>query len=130
MAPYDALKEKYGVEIRECRPKINIVQSARKHGIPFVSKIMSGGLSEWQKKGVPLSIADEYEQAEDKAAKRTELVEEYNQKFMNPYVAAERGYVDEVITPEETRSRIISALKMLENKQRVPIDKKHGNIPL
>ena len=55
--------EKYGVEIRECRPKINIVQSARKHGIPFVSKIMSGGLSEWQKKGVPLSIAYEYEKA-------------------------------------------------------------------
>lgn len=69
--------EKYGVEIRECRPKINIVQSARKHGIPFVSKIMSGGLSEWQKKGVPLSIADEYEQAEDKAAKRQELRERY-----------------------------------------------------
>ena len=70
------------------------------------------------------------DEAEDKAAKRTELVEEYNQKFMNPYVAAERGYVDEVITPEETRSRIINALKMLENKRRVPIDKKHGNIPL
>jgi propionyl-CoA carboxylase beta chain len=70
------------------------------------------------------------DEAEDKAAKREELVEEYNQKFMNPYVAAERGYVDEVITPEETRSRIINALKMLENKQRSPIDKKHGNIPL
>ena len=70
------------------------------------------------------------EEAEDKAAKRKELVDEYNRKFMNPYVAAERGYVDEVITPEETRGRIISALKMLENKRRSPIDKKHGNIPL
>lgn len=69
--------EKYGVEIVEARPKIGIVQAARKCGIPFVSKIMSGGLSEWQKKGVPLSIADEYDQAEDKAAKRKELKERY-----------------------------------------------------
>lgn len=69
--------EKYGVEIEERRPKINIVRASRTYGIPFVSKIMSGGLSEWQKKGVPLSIADEYDQAEDKAAKRKELKERY-----------------------------------------------------
>lgn len=69
--------EKYGVEIEEVRPKISIVTASRKYGIPFVSKIMSAGLSEWQKKGVPLSIADEYEQAEDKAAKRRELRERY-----------------------------------------------------
>ena len=69
--------EKYGVEIRECRPKVNIVNATRKHGIPFVSKIMSGGLEEWQKKNVPLSIAEEYENAEDKAAKRKELKERY-----------------------------------------------------
>lgn len=72
-----AVAEKYNVEIEECRPKTNIVQSSRIHGIPFVSKIMSNGLSEWQKKGVPLSIADEYDQAEDKAAKRQELRERY-----------------------------------------------------
>ena len=72
-----AVAEKYGVEIEECRPKTNIVQSSRIHGIPFVSKIMSNGLSEWQKKGVPLSIADEYDKAEDKAAKRQELRERY-----------------------------------------------------
>ena len=69
--------EKYGVEIETVRPKVGIVQAVRKHGVPFVSKIMSGGLSEWQKKGVPLSIADEYEEAEDKAAKRQELKERY-----------------------------------------------------
>lgn len=69
--------EKYGVEIEEVRPKINIVQSTRKYGIPFVSKIMSGGLSDWQKKGVPLSIAQEYDQAEDKETKRKELKERY-----------------------------------------------------
>ena len=72
-----ATAKKYGVDIEECRPKINIVRSAREHGVPFVSKIMSGGLEEWQKKGVPLSIADEYAAAEDKAAKRQELKERY-----------------------------------------------------
>lgn len=72
-----ATAEKYGVEITEYRPKVNIVQATRQHGVPFVSKIMSMGLSEWQKKGVPLSIADEYDQAEDKIAKRAELKERY-----------------------------------------------------
>lgn len=72
-----ATAEKYGVEIEEHRPKVNIVQATRHHGIPFVSKIMSAGLSEWQKKGVPLSIADEYDRAEDKIAKRAELKERY-----------------------------------------------------
>lgn len=69
--------EKYGVEITEYRPNVNIVNAVRTHGVPFVSKIMSGGLSEWQKKGIPLSIAEEYDQAEDKAAKRKELKERY-----------------------------------------------------
>lgn len=72
----DHVKEtakKYGVEIEEVRPKVNIVQATRKYGIPFVSKIMSAGLSEWQKKHVPLEIAEEYEAAEDKEAKREEL---------------------------------------------------------
>ena len=69
--------EKYGVEIEEVRPKVNIVTASRQHGIPFVSKIMSAGLEGWQRKGIPLSIADEYAQAEDKAAKRKELKERY-----------------------------------------------------
>lgn len=72
-----ATAEKYGVEITEYRPKVNIIQATRQHGVPFVSKIMSMGLSEWQKKGVPLSIADEYAAAEDKEAKRQELRERY-----------------------------------------------------
>lgn len=69
--------EKYGVEIETVRPKVNIVMASRTYGIPFVSKIMSYGLEEWQKKGVPLSIADEYSEAEDKAAKRAELKERF-----------------------------------------------------
>ncbi len=72
-----AVAQKYGVEIDEHRPKVNIVNATRTYGVPFVSKIMSAGLSEWQKKGIPLSIAEEYDQAEDKAAKRKELKERY-----------------------------------------------------
>ena len=69
--------EKYGVEIEEVRPKVNIVKATREHGQPFVSKIMSAGLEGWQKKEIPLSIYDEYNNAEDKAAKRKELKERY-----------------------------------------------------
>lgn len=68
---------KYKCEITEYRPKIGIVQASRTYGIPFISKIMSYGLEEWQKKQVPLSVADEYDQAEDKASKRAELKERY-----------------------------------------------------
>ena len=69
--------QKYGVEIETVRPKMGIVNATRKYGQPFVSKIMSEGLNEWQKKGVPLTVADEYAQAEDKAAKRRELRERF-----------------------------------------------------
>lgn len=72
-----ATAKKYGVEIEECRPLISIVTAARTYGVPFVSKIMSAGLSDWQKKGIPLSIAEEYDRAEDKPRKRAELRERY-----------------------------------------------------
>jgi propionyl-CoA carboxylase beta chain len=62
--------------------------------------------------------------------KRAEKVSEYIENFANPYVAARRGYIDEIIEPSETREKLIAAFKLLENK-RVPIpSKKHGNIPL
>lgn len=69
--------KKYGVEIKEHRPKKNIVLSTREHGIPFISKIVSAGLESVQKKNIPLSIAEEYANAEDKVAKRQELRERY-----------------------------------------------------
>lgn len=69
--------EKYGVEIKTYRPEKSVVTATREYGQPFVSKIMSAGLEGVQKKGIPLSIADEYAQAEDKAAKRQELRERY-----------------------------------------------------
>ena len=69
--------EKYGVEIETYRPKVNIVRATRERGQPFVSKIMSAGLEGWQKKKIPLSVVDEYNEAEDKAAKRQELRQRY-----------------------------------------------------
>ncbi len=71
------MAEKYGVEITEYRPKKNIVLATREYGLPFVSKIMSAGLEGVQKKNIPLSIYDEYNGADDKAAKYQELTERY-----------------------------------------------------
>jgi propionyl-CoA carboxylase beta chain len=55
---------------------------------------------------------------------------EYNRKFANPYRAANRGFIDEIILPSETRKKLISAFEMLENKARTSPRKKHGNLPL
>jgi acetyl-CoA carboxylase carboxyltransferase component len=72
----------------------------------------------------------EVAEADDPDTKRQELVEEYREEFANPYVAAARGYIDDVIEPAETRPRIVEALKMLQNKRDTNPPKKHGNIPL
>lgn len=69
-------------------------------------------------------------QAEDAEAERTRLVQEYRDTFANPYVAAARGYIDDVIEPHETRPRLIEALQMLQNKRDTNPPKKHANIPL
>ncbi|MEQ8572701.1 MAG: acyl-CoA carboxylase subunit beta, partial [Fulvivirga sp.] len=72
----------------------------------------------------------EISEAEDSEAKLQEKVDEYTDKFANPYRAAHRGYIDEVIMPEDTRAKLIRAFKMLENKVATLPKKKHGNIPL
>ena len=72
----------------------------------------------------------ELDEAADRAATRARLVAEYRASFANPYVAAGRGYVDDVIAPRETRARLISALEMLQGKRDRNPPKKHGNIPL
>ena len=72
----------------------------------------------------------ELDEAADVAAARAEKIQEYKEKFANPYVAAERGYVDEVIAPRETRRKLILALANLEGKRDRNPPKKHGNIPL
>jgi propionyl-CoA carboxylase beta chain len=72
----------------------------------------------------------ELQQSEDSERNRQEKIEEYRHRFANPFVAAERGYVDDVIEPHETRPKVIRALRMLANKVDTMPRKKHGNIPL
>jgi propionyl-CoA carboxylase beta chain len=72
----------------------------------------------------------EIERAEDPEAARKDLVQQYKDKFANPYVAAAQGYIDDVIDPRETRPKIIRALEMLRGKTAEAPPKKHGNIPL
>jgi len=70
------------------------------------------------------------QKAQDPAATRAARIAEYKRRFDNPYAAAERGYIDDVIDPKDTRRRLISSLRMLEGKEvQVPY-RKHGNIPL
>jgi propionyl-CoA carboxylase beta chain len=72
----------------------------------------------------------ELDGAENRDAVRQEKIEEFRERFANPYVAADRGFVDAVIQPRETRKKLIQALAMLENKRDKNPAKKHGNIPL
>jgi propionyl-CoA carboxylase beta chain len=68
--------------------------------------------------------------AADPAAERSRLTEEYRQKFLNPYAAASKGYVDDVIEPRETRARVIAALLALRDKSITALARKHGNMPV
>jgi propionyl-CoA carboxylase beta chain len=79
---------------------------------------------------VNIIFRKELEKAKDPVKRKAELVAEYREKFANPYIAAERGYLDDVIEPKETRPRLINALEMLNNKRDSNPAKKHGNIPL
>ena len=72
----------------------------------------------------------ELETAADSVRARAEKVAEFREKFANPYIAAARGFLDEVIQPRHTRRKLITALKRLENKRDKNPPKKHGNIPL
>ena len=72
----------------------------------------------------------EIETAPDSEGKRAELIEEYTERFANPYIAAERGYVDDVIDPRETRRVLIRSLAMLRTKREQLPQRKHGNVPL
>ena len=70
------------------------------------------------------------EKAEDPVTARAELIQQYQDKFATPYIAAERGFIDDVIEPAETRPRLIQALRMLSTKRETVPARKHGNIPL
>jgi len=79
---------------------------------------------------VEIIFSRDLEKSPDAAAKKQELVEDYKEHFANPYSAAERGYVDDVIIPSTTRFRLIRALEMLAGKRQSLPARKHGNIPL
>jgi acetyl-CoA carboxylase carboxyltransferase component len=79
---------------------------------------------------VSIIFRKEMEKAADPVQRKTELVAEYREKFANPYVAAERGYLDDIIEPHETRPCLINAMEMLKNKRDTVPNKKHSNIPL
>ncbi|MFP5254708.1 MAG: acyl-CoA carboxylase subunit beta [Acidimicrobiia bacterium] len=79
---------------------------------------------------VEIVFRKELAAAEDPIAKRAELVDEYTEKFCNPYVAAERGFVDDVIDPAETRIKLIAGLDLLRSKREELPKRKHGNVPL
>jgi propionyl-CoA carboxylase beta chain len=79
---------------------------------------------------VNIIFRKELAEAKDPDKRKAELVAEYREKFAHPYIAAERGYVDDVIEPRFTRQRLINALEMLSNKRDANPAKKHGNIPL
>jgi propionyl-CoA carboxylase beta chain len=68
--------------------------------------------------------------ADDPEAVLNEKMEAYRERFMNPFLAAKRGYIDDVIFPHTTRHRLIRTLQFLESKQASRPDRKHGNIPL
>jgi propionyl-CoA carboxylase beta chain len=72
----------------------------------------------------------EISQADDPKERSEQLIEEYREQFANPYYAAERGYVDDVIEPRQTRAALIAALRMARDKQVQTPQRKHGNIPL
>ncbi len=79
---------------------------------------------------VNIIFRKEIETAADADGRRTELIEEYTERFANPYIAAERGYVDDVIDPRETRAVLIRSLSMLRTKREALPQRKHGNVPL
>jgi acetyl-CoA carboxylase carboxyltransferase component len=101
-----------GVANKICK----VMEMAMKNGAPIVGLNDSGGAR--------------IQEAADPAAKKAECVAEYQKDFANPCQAAELGYVDEVILPEQTRPKNIRALEMLANKREVNPRKKHDNIPL
>ena len=68
--------------------------------------------------------------SDDRQKKRAELAEQYRLKFANPYIAASKGYIDNVIEPKETRTKLISALKAIIRKREDRPRRKHGNIPV
>ena len=82
------------------------------------------------KGAVEIIYRRQIQEAEDPESAEERFIEDYREKFANPYIAAERGFIDDVIKPHETRRRLLRGLDMLKNKVVSNPRRKHGNIPL
>ena len=123
-------------------PKICIITRKAYGGAYIVmsSKGLSGDMNfAWPNSEIAVMGAEgavdiiynrEISSSENPDKKRSELINDYKNELMNPYIAAEQGYIDEVIYPHESRRKITNALAMLKNKRDQSPPKKHGNIPL
>ena len=108
-----------------------LVMNSKSIGADFAYAWPSAELAVMGPQGaVEIVYRRELEAANEPAARRAELVEEYTENFATPYVAAERGYVDDVIDPADTRATLIRSLELLRSKREDLPKRKHGNIPL
>ena len=127
----EAYKQKMSAQLKEWNAQINLLEAKIENAGADMKVKSTDVLKELKiKQHAAAEKMKELEKASDPVARKAELVAEYRAKFANTFVAAERGYVDDVIEPHETRARLINALEMLQNKRDANPAKKHGNIPL
>ena len=127
----EASVPKINVILRKAYGGAYIAMSSKHLGADFVFAWPTAEIAVMGPDGAAnIIFKNEIMEADDPAEVRKEKIAEYTQKFANPYVAAQRGYVDDVIEPQDTRNKIISALKASKRKRETRLPRKHGNIPL
>src|SRR5579884_3110689 len=108
-----------------------VVMNSKSIGADLAFAWPSGEIAVMGSQGaVNIIFRKEIEAAEDSDARRAQLIDEYTERFSNPYSAAERGYVDDVIDPRDTRAVLVRSLEMLRSKKEKLPQRKHGNMPL
>jgi len=127
----EATVPKITVILRKAYGGAYCVMNSRSMGADIVYSWPSAEIAVMGPEGaVEIVFRKEVEKAEDKKAMTKQKEDEYRQKFANPYIAAKKAYIDDVIEPASTRFRIIRSLEMLATKRKNNPPKKHGNIPL
>jgi acetyl-CoA carboxylase carboxyltransferase component len=127
----EATVPKINVILRKAYGGAYIAMSSKHLGTDLVYAWPSAEIAVMGPEGAAnIIFRKEIKAADNPIEKRQEKIQEYKDRFSNPYIAAARGYIDDVIEPEATRPRLISALEMLESKRESRPPKKHGNLPL
>ncbi|MBN2738611.1 MAG: methylmalonyl-CoA carboxyltransferase [Spirochaetales bacterium] len=127
----EATVPKLTVITRKCYGGAYIAMSSSHLGADMVFAWPTAEIAVMGAEGaVNIIYRGEISEAADPKAKRKELIDEYEEKLLNPYVAASRGYIDAVIRPSDTRTRLVDALEIMSTKSEVLPPKKHGNIPV